>query len=79
MRSNLDSVKLLGRRNGDGDNESAGQADAESTVGAFDDANAAGKTAPKGRPPPRPDRSGADDYRRSQEAPQGDGRTKAQS
>ena len=55
MRSNLDSVKLLGRRNGDGDNESAGQADAESTVGAFDDANIAGKTAPKGRPTPKRD------------------------
>jgi Protein of unknown function (DUF3043) len=55
MRSNLDSVKLLGRRNGDGDNESAGQTDVGSTDGAFDDANTAGKTAPKGRPTPKRD------------------------
>jgi hypothetical protein len=51
-------VKLLGRKNSDGDNDSAGQAEAaagQAGARADDNAQTARKTAPKGRPTPKRD------------------------
>lgn len=57
-RSNLAGVKLLGRKNGDGDTNPADEPGSESTVEKIAGVEAAGSaktTAPKGRPTPKRD------------------------
>ncbi len=58
LRSNLAGVKLLGRKNGDGDTNPADEPGSESTVEETSDVETAESTrttAPKGRPTPKRD------------------------